>query len=162
MPRLGSLLVCEKIILDQQQKPSLISIFQGITALVPQGQQMPKDALGGTPWCIFCEWFFAEDELTKMFEQVIEVLMPDGSPSLIKGRLTFQQLAKDQGTRSYVSMYGMPIANPGFLTVNVWLESESVKVTDVFSYPVKIDHTTEPRPNETAMIIPTLSQTKPK
>jgi hypothetical protein len=163
MPRLGSLLICEKIIIDQQQKPTLVSVFQSISALVPEGQPIPKDTIAGTPWSIFCEWFFAEDELTKNFDQVVEVLLPDGSPSAIKGRLTFKEISKGgQGTRSYVNMFGMPIAQPGFLTINVWLESEAEKVTNVFSYLLKVEHSqTLPTPNDGGSNVPALTQTKP-
>jgi len=162
MPRLGSFLICEKIILDQQQKPTLISVFQSISALVPEGQQIPKDTIAGTSWSIFCEWFFAEDELSKGFDQVVEVLLPDGSPSALKGRLTFKELSKSgQGTRSYVHMFGMPIAQPGFLTINVWLESEAERATDISSYLVKVEHSQEPpKPNDGGTHVAALTQTK--
>ncbi len=163
MPRLGSLLVCEKIIIDQQQKPTLVSLFQTITALLPEGQGMPKDTLGGTAWAVFSEWFFAEEELSKNFEQVIEVMLPDGSPSPIRGRLPFKELARDgQGTRSYVNMFGMPIAQSGVLAVNVWIESNAERVTDIFSYHIKIEHSKQPPiPNDGGSFIPALTQTKP-
>jgi len=163
MPRLGSFLVCEKIIIDQQQKPTLISLFQTIAALVPEGQEVPKEMIGGTQWSIFCEWFFTEDERTKNFEQVVVVMLPDGSPSPIRGRLTFKEISKDgQGTRSYVNLFGMPMAQIGFVTVNVWLESNSERVTDIFAYPIKIEHSKQPpTPNDGGVFVPTLSQTKP-
>jgi hypothetical protein len=163
MPRLGSFLICEKIIVDQQQKPTLISIFQSIAALVPEEQQLPKDIIGGAQWAIFCEWFFAEEELNKNFEQVVEVLLPDGSPSPIRGRLSFRDLAKDgQGTRTYVNMFGMPISQVGFLSINVWIESNTERVTDIFTYRIKIEHTKQPpTPHDGGTLIPTLSQTKP-
>jgi hypothetical protein len=161
MPRLGSFIVCEKIIIDQQQKPTLISLFQAITALVPEGQTMPKDTIGATPWAIFCEWFFDRNELAKSFEQVVEVLFPDGSPAPIRGRLILKEISQDQGTRAYVNMFGMPMAQTGFVTVNVWIESNAERVTDIFSYRIKIDHTKEPpKPNEGGTLIPALSQHK--
>src|ERR1700730_17266933 len=105
MPRLGSFLIGEKIIIDQQQKPSIISVFQSLSAIVPEGQTIPKETVSFTPWSIFCEWFFADDETKNKVEQVVEVLQPDGSPSRITGRLQFQQFAKDgQGTRSYINL----------------------------------------------------------
>ena len=163
MPRLGSLLICEKIIIDQQQKPTLISVFQSISALVPEGQAIPKDTIAGTTWSIFCEWFFAEDELTKSFDQVVEVLLPDGSPSAIKGRLTFKEISKDgQGTRAYVNMFGMPIAQAGFLDIRVWLESNAEKVTDVFHYLLRVEHSqAPPTPSDGGTNVPALTQTKP-
>jgi hypothetical protein len=164
MPRFGSLLICEKIIIDQQQKPTLISLFQAITALVPEGQQIPKDTIGGTAWSIFCEWFFAEDEVSKTFDLVMEVLLPDGSPSAIRSRVTFKQIAKEgQGTRAYINVFGMPIAQTGYITVNVWVEHEHQRVTDISSYQIKIEHTKEPpQPNDGGSFAPVLTQTKPQ
>jgi hypothetical protein len=163
MPRLGSLLVCEKLIVDQQNKPTLISLFQSISALVPQGQEVPKDMIAGTPWTIFCEWFFTdEEEMARPFDQVVEVMLPDGSPSPLRGRLTFQEKDKSgQGTRSYVHMFGMPVAQVGFLTINVWLESDSQRVTDIFPYLIKVEHSQQSaKPGDGGILVPALSQTK--
>ncbi|SRR6266481_3842949 len=159
MPRLGSLLVCEKIIQDQLGKPTLIALFQKMSAVVPEGQEMPKDAIAGTAWSAFSEWFFTEDELDKKFEQVLEVVMPDGSPSPIRGRLPLTQLGKDGlGSRCYVNMIGVPVSKVGFLSVNVWLVSNSERVTDVFSYLIQIEHLKEPPvPNDGGTIIQTFA-----
>ena len=167
MPKLGSFLVCEKIILDQLQKPTLISLFQNISALVPEGQETPKDMIAAVPWGIFCEWFFAEDEMPKAFEQVIEVNMPDGSPSPVRGRLLLKEkTAGGQGSRVYVHLFGMPMSQPGFISVNVWLESGSEKVTDIFSYKIKIEHTKEPpKPDDGGVDVPaypSLTQVNPQ
>ena len=167
MPRLGSFLVCEKIIIDQQQKPSVISVFQALSALVPEGETIPKDTVSFTPWSILCEWFFVDDETKNKVEQVVEVLHPDGSPSPIKARVQFEHFSKDeQGTRSYVNLFGVPIAQPGFLTVNVWIEVDSQRVTNVFPYRIKIEHTKQPPvPNDggtlTPVFAPGPSPTKP-
>ncbi len=163
MPRLGSLLICEKIIIDQQNKPTLVSLFQSLTALLPEGQAMPNDTISGTPWSIFCEWFFTEEELSGNFEQVVEVMLPDGSPSPIRGRLPFKELAKNgEGTRAYVNMFGVPIAQTGSLAINVWLESGGRKITDVFTYHLKIEHSKQPPSTDDGrMMAPALTQTKP-
>jgi hypothetical protein len=150
MPRLSSLIVCEKIIQDQLGKPTLISLFQSLSATVPDGQEMPKEAVASTSWAIFCEWFFTNDEQSKIFDQVNEVLLPDGSPSPVKGRVTIKQMAPlGQGTRVFVNIVGLPVWQAGVLTVKVWLECDSEKMTDVFSYPIKIEHTSKPpEPND--------------
>jgi hypothetical protein len=145
MPRLGSLLVCEKLILDQQGKPSLISLFQKITALVPEGQEIPKAALAMTNWTVFCEWFFTEDELSKTYVHFLEVLHPDGTPSPIRANMPLKELAKHgQGSRAFVNIVGMPVAQKGFITINVWLECDSRRVSDVGSYEIEIEHSSEP------------------
>jgi hypothetical protein len=165
MPRLGSYLICEKIIIDQQQKPSIISVFQSLSALIPEGQTIAKDTVGFNPWAIFCEWFFDDKETANgKVEQVVEVLHPDGTPSPIKGRLQFQQFAKDgQGTRSYINLMGLPISQPGFLSINVWMEIDSKRVTDIFPYLIKIEHTTTPpTPNDGGQMFPAAIPQKPQ
>jgi hypothetical protein len=150
MPHLSSLIVCEKIIQDQLGKPTLIALFQKISAMVPDGQEMPKEAIAATNWAVFSEWFFTVDELSKTFDQVFEVLLPDGSPSVIKGRATIKQLSPlGQGTRVFVNITGIPIFQAGVLIANVWLECGSDRVTDTFSYPIQIEHTNKPpEPND--------------
>jgi hypothetical protein len=150
MPHLSSLIVCEKIILDQLGKPTLIALFQKMSATVPDGQTIPKDAVAGTSWAVFSEWFFTADELSKTFDQVNEVLLPDGSLSPIKGRVTIKQMSPlGQGTRVFVNIVGLPISQVGVLVVNVWLECDSDRVTDIFSYPLQIEHTNKPpEPND--------------
>lgn len=141
MPRLGSLLVCEKIIVDQAQKPTLIALFQKMSAIVPEGQVVPKNTVAGASWSVFSEWFLTDSELTNQYEQVLEVVLPDGSTSPIKGRLALKEVAKDgMGTRTFINLFGMPIEMPGFVTVNVWLEVGSERVTDVFGYKIQVDH----------------------
>lgn len=155
MPHLGSFLICEKIIQDQVGKPSLINLFQKMSATVADGQDMPKGAIAATAWSAFTEWFFAENELSKTFDQVLEVALPDKSPSPIRARLTLKELGKDgQGTRAWVNAVGIPISQPGFLSFNVWLECDSKRVTDVFAYLILIEHTTQPpEPNDGGMFI---------
>lgn len=145
MPRLGSFLVCEKIIQDQLGKPTLISVFQKMSAVVPEGQEMPKEVIAATPWAIFCEWFFTEEELKRKWEQVLEVLMPDGSPTPIRGRVELKEIPTNgQGARAYVFLMGVPISQVGFIAVNVWLECNSERITDVFSYKILIEHAKNP------------------
>jgi hypothetical protein len=142
MPRLGSLIVCEKVIQDQLGKPTLISLFQKISSVVPDGQQIPKGALAAIHWSAFSEWFFTKEELTKQWEQVLEVMLPDGSPSAIRGRLPLKELAPlGQGSRSFINMMGIPVYLAGPLTINTWLEHNSERITDVFSYVIMIEHT---------------------
>lgn len=98
MPRLGSILVCEKVLNDIGGKPTLISIFQKIGTIVPKGQTVPTETIAGITWTVFCEWFFTRDELgsNRNYEQVLEVMLPDKTPSPIRGRLPLKELAKDE------------------------------------------------------------------
>jgi len=154
MPRLGSFLICEKIIQDQLAKPTLVSIFQKLSAVVPDGQEMPKELIVTSPWAIFTEWFFTEEELTRKWALGLEVVMPDGSPAPIRGRVEMKELAPNgQGTRVYLMMNGMPISQAGFLSANVWLERDSERATDVFSYKILIEHTQTPPAGDVGTVV---------
>jgi hypothetical protein len=145
MPRLGSFLVCEKIIQDQLAKPTIVSVFQKVSVVVPDGQELPKDLIITSPWAMFTEWFFMNEELPRRWALGLEVLMPDGSPSPIRGRVDIKELAQNgQGTRVYLIVNAMPVAQAGFLSANVWLERDSERLTEVFSYKILIEHTTTP------------------
>lgn len=158
MPRLGSFLVCEKVIQDQLGKPTLIALFQKVSAVVPKGQEMPKEAIAGIGWSFFTEWFFSEDEMGKSYQQALEVLLPDGTPTPIKGRLAVTvPPSKYVGARCFVNTVGVPVSQAGFVSVNVWIESDSEKVTEVFSYPIQIEHSNQPpTSNDGGSFIPTL------
>lgn len=155
MPRLGSFLICEKIIQDQLGKPTLIAIFQKVGTVVPDGQEVPKGAMAGIAWAAFTEWFFTEDEHSKTFHQVLEVVLPDGSPSPLRGRLQLAEISKDGlGSRCFINMMGVPISQAGFISVKVWLECGSERITDVFSYPIQIEHAQQlPTPNHAGSFV---------
>lgn len=145
MPRLGSLLVCEKIINDSVGKPTLISIFQKMGAVVPEGQEVPKDVIAGTQWVVFTEWFFTAEEIERQFDQVFEVFMPDGTPSPIRNRVTLKVEAKEPllGHRCFVNVFGFPLSQTGFVVMRVWLESNSERVTDISLYHVQVEHSSQ-------------------
>ena len=155
MPRLGNFLVCEKLITDQQGKPSLISLFQKMGAFIPEGQAIPKEVLAMTPLSTFCEWFFTDDELTRTFVQHLEVLLPDGTPSPVRASLPLKDMTRNgQGTRAFVNIVGMPVAQAGFITVNVWLEENSERVTEVYPYRIQIEHTSQqPTPKDGGTVV---------
>lgn len=162
MPSLGSLIICERIIVDQQQRPTLISLFQQLTVVVPENQDVPKDMIAALPWSVFAEWYFTDEEMTSPYVMNIEVLMPDDSPSAVRGVTPIVEKAKDGlGTRVFVQVYGLPTAQIGCVTVNVWLESNAKRVTDVFPYRIKIGHTKEATNQMGGTLIPSLTQTKP-
>jgi len=149
MPRLGSLLICEKVVIDQGQKPTLISLFQKVSAFFPPDQEVPKEIMALTSWTVFTEWFFSEDERTKSFAQSIQVMNPDGTPSPIKTSVVLKEIASSgQGSRVYINITGFPIAQVGMLQINVWLESDGQSMTEIYSYPLQVEHTKEPPANQ--------------
>ena len=108
-----------------------------------------------TPWSVFSEWFFTDDELGRTFVQLLEVLLPDGTQSPVRLSLPLKEMTRNgQGTRAFVNVVGMPVAQPGFLTVNVWLEENSERVTEVSSYRIQIEHTSQqPAPNDGGTVV---------
>jgi hypothetical protein len=147
MPRLGSLFICERIIEDKLSKPTCVSIFQKIRIAGSKDAGVPKETLAAMQWAVFCEWFLSQDERLKKFEQVLEVLLPDGSPSPIRGRLALSELGEpDLGVRTYVYMFGIPVSQAGLISVTVWLESDGERITEIYSYPIKVEHISGPAP----------------
>jgi hypothetical protein len=141
MPRLGSLFICERIIEDKQSKPTCVSIFQTVRVAGPTDMGVPKETIAAMQWAVFCEWFLSAEDRAKKFDQVLEVLLPDGSASPIRGRLPLSEVGEpDLGVRAYIYMFGIPVSQVGLLSVTVWLESNGERVTDIYSYPVKIEH----------------------
>jgi hypothetical protein len=58
-------------------------------------------------------------------------------------------------------MNGMPVAQTGFLSANVWLEHDSERVTEAFSYKILIEHTTTPPAGDLGTVVTGMVPAKP-
>jgi hypothetical protein len=121
MAKLTILAACEKVIVDRQGLPSLISIFQRINVPM-QKEPFPENALVPFPWVIFALWQHTDDELNKDFIQHTEVITPDGK-MFAKMQTKFKITeADDRQSKNHIVVNGIPVWAEGFITVNVWLE----------------------------------------
>jgi hypothetical protein len=122
MPTLVLATVCEKVILDANGVPSLISLFSQFNVVVVQGVTLPSNAVAPHDWATFYSWQGTLDEVGLEYEQILEVTGPDGTlsvpPQTIKFTFTSDRL------RQHVigNSQGIPIGKAGIVTVTSRVE----------------------------------------
>jgi hypothetical protein len=81
MPTLYIFTICEKVILDKEDRASLISLFNTISAQVlPNSEGIPLNAVAPKEWWAFSSWETKPDDIGKEFRQVVQLLYPNGEP----------------------------------------------------------------------------------
>jgi len=147
MPKLISLLVCEKIIVSKDEAPTLVNVVQNIKATLvgPQVAEVPRDAVAPLAWAIFSIWEADESDIGKEFHQKNQIIMPDGTPNpAVQGDLPFT--FKKGLNFNYINIYGFPVGLEGVLRIRVSLESSGKTISEHF-YPVVVERTLPPSPN---------------
>jgi len=147
MPKLQAFLLCEKIIVDKQETPTLVGIIQKVTAQLTPGTEstaVPANAMAPMAWAIYAVWEFDAAEDGRALRQKTQVILPDQSaPPELKGELPF--VAKTGLNNNYINIFGFPIGQTGLLKVKTWLEtSEGQVITPEYYYPVFAEHKLTP------------------
>jgi hypothetical protein len=124
VPKLTVLAVCEKVIIDRVQTPSLIGIFQGLNIQLTN-EPMPEKAITPLRWSIFTLWQHDPEERGTEFTQYMEVITPSGE-QFVKGETKFKVTEVDdlQSKIGY-DLVSIPVHEQGFFTVRIWLENEA-------------------------------------
>jgi len=148
MPKLISLLVCEKIIVSKDETPTLVNVVQTVktTLVTPQLSEVPSDAVAPLGWAIFTIWEPDESDIDKEFHQKSQIIMPDGAPSsAVQADLPF--ILKKGLNFNYVNIFGFPVGQEGVLRIRISLESNGKTISEHF-YPVRVERTLpSPSPN---------------
>jgi hypothetical protein len=143
MPRLITLLPCERVIVSREGIPSLISLFEDLNIAPSEGEsivEVPKETITFQHWAVFCEWEIGDDELDlKKADQILEMQYPDGSIAPIKGRLPFD-LPRAGTFRNHQDIYGFPVGQEGAYTIRVWLEKDGKPVSEVGTRKMRVIH----------------------
>src|SRR5271168_644617 len=73
--------VCEKVIISNDDVASLIRLFNKITVFVPDGQE-PPPSNGVVPkeWSIFAGWEYVPEDVGEEFLVCTDIHYPDGTP----------------------------------------------------------------------------------
>lgn len=135
--KLLTLLACEKVLFDQEQNASLISVFQNIN--IELRGDVPEQAIAPQPWTLFSIWDRDPEDVGKRFRQVFQLSAPDDKPLPLKGQLDFD--VKDELAVNYVKVVGFPVGREGAVTIKTWLESLGGEVlSPTYYYPVMVKH----------------------
>jgi hypothetical protein len=147
MARLITLLPCEKVIVDRQGMPSLISLFENLNVTPSEGEgiaEVPKQTITFTHWAVFAEWEITEEEVAlREAQQVLELLYPDGSAVPIRGTIPF--IFQSAGiARNHQDIYGFPVGQEGPYTIRVWLEKDGKPISEVGTRKMRVIHRIPP------------------
>jgi len=138
MPNLRLFAACEKVIVDESGLASLISLAQEVTVFHKRGTSPAKNAVGPQQWCIFSLWNQSPGDAGKTFVQVIQILWPDKTE--FKTHRQLFTFTHDKPHQLSINITGFPIGQVGPVAVNMWLEIDSQRVTDTFSWIVSLKH----------------------
>jgi hypothetical protein len=147
MPRLVTLLPCEKVIVDREGVPSLVALFENLNITPSEDENIatvPKETITYQHWAVFSEWEITPDELAlKEADQVLEMHYPDGSAVPIRGRIQF--LFENAGiTRNHQNIVGFPVGQEGTYSIRVWLEKDGKPISEVGIRQMKVAHKIAP------------------
>jgi len=121
MPKLKILAVCEKVILDQQQVPSLIGIFERMNIEV-QDAPLPENAIAPVRWSVFTLWQHTSEEKNVEYTQKTRIVGPDGKLfSEVGAKFTLEKPDEFQ-SKNQIELLGLPISTEGNVLVEVHLE----------------------------------------
>lgn len=136
MPKLLMFAPCEKVIIDQNNNPSLIGVIQGLTTPLPTETQTPPGAFGLMRWDIFTLWQRQDGDEEGEYEQECQLIGPGGSTT-IQTSMRFKFVGPTQ--RNIMSLYGFPLATVGVHLLKLWLRDPRGRLSDeIASFPLTI------------------------
>lgn len=139
MPKLYVHVVCEKVILDQQQAgvASLIGLFGKLrVGLPPEAPQAPPDALAPKEWSIYSSWDAEPADDGKEYTLCTQVLYPDKKTFGEISRLSIQFLLNHKA-QGIVRIPGFPFSQEGSYAVRTWLEDNGKVIAE--ANEIKVD-----------------------
>jgi hypothetical protein len=138
-------LTCEKVIVDQRNVHSLISLISraeiGALPGAPQPQEpepIPMNAVIPKEWYVFSMWLPSAEEVGKSFHQVMQIYWPNGD-KYSDSKLPFSVTDVGPVHNSFHSI-GMPVGQEGELKIVTWLEENDERITDIFDAHLTIKH----------------------
>jgi hypothetical protein len=140
MPRLGLITACQFAVIEQDTKAvSLINLFTGLKISIQADQLPPSNAVAPKEWFIACGWDGVKDDEGKVFDQLTEILLPDGKPFVTASPVKF---SVQPGKRHYMTskILAFPIGQVGKCTVQVWAEFDGQVVTEKSTIHIGVEH----------------------
>jgi hypothetical protein len=146
MPRIVNLLPCERVIVDRDGIPSLLSLFQNIQIEPSEGQgitEVPPNTITFKEWAVYSEWMADAQDVGLDASQILEVQYPDGSIAPIRGSIPFK-FEKTGIQRNHQNIIGFPVGQEGTYTIRVWLELDGKAISEIGTYEMTVSHKISP------------------
>lgn len=139
MPRLLTLLACERVLLDTEENSiSAISIIHDLKLNVPEAP--PKDAVAPLNWAVISIWSRTDNE-RKPIEIRTRLLLPSGTQAFVNdGEQTFDNFTKTY-QRVITRIPAFPVGEQGEISVVVSVrEKGQPEFSDVASYKIHFSY----------------------
>ncbi len=137
MPKLLLFAPCEKVIVDQNNVLSIVSVLQEVTVTLPTSASPPSDANAPMQWAILAFFQKEPGDDGKTFEQRSALVAHNGSVLLETPVAAFE--FKLPHHRVVHQIAGMPIGNAGKHAVKTWLrEKGAAQWKEIGEFPLEI------------------------
>lgn len=141
MPKLLIFAACEKVLVDQQNNTSLITLLQEAKVGIPvpaPGQEVPPPGakvMAAMKWDALTLWTKTDD---KIYEQRIALFDPSGNPTGIEAAVGLDFAGK--GTlRNVATVFGFPIYEMGVYLMKLWLREKGQEFGDpIAEFPITV------------------------
>lgn len=112
--------------------------MQGVTAVIKEGTKIPKNAVGPKEWAIFALWKQVAADRGDSFVQIVQILWPDKT-EFKKQEAPFR-FEPGRSHQNRIEINGFPLGQEGDVTVNMWLETDSKRVGEIYTWTVRVKH----------------------
>jgi hypothetical protein len=120
MPKLLLFAPCEKVIIDQHNNPTLISLLSEWNAGT---RDLPEKAVAAKQWDVFALWQRTDGDGDKEFVQVCELITSSGIKA-IAAEISFRMTAPTH--RNTITIMGLPI-NPGRYELSLYISERGAE-----------------------------------
>jgi len=137
LPKLLMFAPCEKVIIDQNNNSSMISILHNLQVEVGAAE-LPQDAAVPMRWDIFTLWLREASDEGKKFEQICELLTPEGKRAT-GATISFEMTKGVQ--RNVMTLMGFPVVSSGgqyLLRLSLKEAGEDRERREVAEFPISL------------------------
>jgi hypothetical protein len=141
MPKLLFFVPCERVIISREGPISLITLIEGLnTSFTPtQEAELPADAVIPNTWFVATKWQREEDERPQIWEQRIQVVLPNGRiPTDVT---TAFDLVENASMRNIVEINGFAVRPTGQYNVVLSLRrsgEDAAAWQEIAAYPINV------------------------
>jgi hypothetical protein len=120
--------------------PSLIAIFSQFKVGIPPGVSFPPNAVAPKEWSMFFLWDCNTEEIDREFQQIFEIVSPDGNQLAPPQIITFTPTTDKLRQNVIANAQAIPIGVPGIISVRTRLEQNGAVIIPEATYSFDVQH----------------------
>jgi len=141
MPKLYIFAICEKVVMDKDDRASLISLFNTISAhILPTTEGIPPNAVAPKEWWAFASWEIEPGDIGKEYRQMVQLLYPNGEPFGQAMGVNFSPQSGKTHQQVAINGLGFPIGQEGSYTLKMWLEHGGSTIFESAPIIINVNH----------------------